>query len=231
MRACFTLLLFSLFAQTLDYAFPQDYYDDFISADFDLVSGNGFALDEWGVFLRAEDFGGSWTPVAGNRFANGDNLVVSCVPGTQCQTAIVVTGNGLSRTTDFGATWSVASPLFATQFLHLSNGNILGLRKDNNSAITSTNGGQSWSDVSEDFDINSVRYVSCLPGTNCETVFMSGNFPEIMASFDGGGSWKMMAGTSRFTRVDYPLPGVIFAYSTRLGRVGKSTDGGRTLSG
>ncbi|WP_020569143.1 T9SS type A sorting domain-containing protein [Neolewinella persica] len=96
--------------------------------------------------------------------------------------------------------------------------------------LKTSDGGETWTDVSEDFDISSVRYVSCLPGTNCETVFMSGNFPEIMASFDGGNNWEMITGTSRFTRVDHPFPGLILAYSTRLDKIGKSTDGGRTWS-
>ncbi|MFK8163179.1 MAG: hypothetical protein AB8H12_12005 [Lewinella sp.] len=148
MRTCFTLLLLSLFtniflpAQTPDYVFPQDYYDDFISADFDPTSGNGFALGQCGVFLRTEDFGGSWTQVAGERFTTGgDNLLVSCVPGTQCQTAIVVAGSGATRTTDFGATWSAFTPHFASQMLHLPNGSMMGLTNNETGAITSSDGG------------------------------------------------------------------------------------------
>lgn len=203
MRTCFTLLLFSLFttlfAQTPDYVFPKDYYDDFVSADFDAATGNGFALGQCGILLRTADFGGSWSQVAGDRFANGGtNLVVSCVPGTQCQTAIVVAGSGLSRTTDFGANWSGFTSNFATQILHLSDGTILGFQKNSSEAITSSNQGQSWTTVNLPaesildavampdgdvffFDDNKNLYRSTDQGTTYSNVFTSENFPRRLA--------------------------------------------------
>lgn len=92
--------------------------------------------------------------------------------------------------------------------------------------LKTTDGGANWTDVSDRFT-TSASYVACLPGTNCETVFMTRS-RGIMASFDGGDTWEDVAPDLYAGRFDFSVDGVIFGWGPQRREVVKSTDGGRT---
>ncbi|MFK8163182.1 MAG: YCF48-related protein [Lewinella sp.] len=86
--------------------------------------------------------------------------------------------------------------------------------------------GATWEDVSNQFTTQA-NYVNCLPGTNCETVFMSRSV-GILASFDGGQSWEDVAPGFRAGDFDFSIDGVIFGWLPQQREIAKSTDDGRS---
>lgn len=94
--------------------------------------------------------------------------------------------------------------------------------------LKTSDGGDSWTDVSDRFDGES-EHISCLPGTNCETVFRTSG-QGLLASFNGGQSWETVIEEGLFGEFDYSLPGTIFSWQDRQKDVAISTDGGQNWS-
>lgn len=91
--------------------------------------------------------------------------------------------------------------------------------------LKTTDGGASWADVSDRFT-EQADFVTCLPGTNCQTIFIPSR-SNILASFDGGDSWEEVATDAGAGKFDFSVDGVIFGWYPGRSNLVKSTDGGR----
>ena len=91
--------------------------------------------------------------------------------------------------------------------------------------IRTTDGGANWTDVSDEFNVDRWRSVTCLPGTNCRTVFLGIN-NRMLRSTDGGESWISHQVNS--SRYDFSVPGHIFGYREGATDLFVSTDDGES---
>lgn len=94
--------------------------------------------------------------------------------------------------------------------------------------LKTTNGGETWDDISDRFDEEST-YISCLPGTNCQTIFRTVS-NDLIASFNGGQTWETVLENERTGNFDYSIPGIIFSWRDREDVIITSSDNGQSWS-
>ncbi|MEM1359937.1 MAG: hypothetical protein AAGF89_17150, partial [Bacteroidota bacterium] len=93
------------------------------------------------------------------------------------------------------------------------------------SFLKTTDDGETWTDAAPAI-INVVgpQAINCAPGTNCETVYLTGS-RDLYRSTDGGTTW-IRIDRIRPVFLDFSVAGRIFGYSRNLSEVYVSEDEG-----
>lgn len=152
--------------------------------------GNGYALGAYGVFLRTNDGGETWTMDA-NRLENPDKYHLYSISRSAAGTLVVAGEAGtLLRSLDNGNTWQRIESLYEGSFfgsVAAADGSLLvfGLRGN---VFRSTDEGASWTSV----DTGDSRTLMCGTATNGGSVILAGAAGAVLQSMDGGASFGVV---------------------------------------
>lgn len=94
------------------------------------------------------------------------------------------------------------------------------------SLLRTTNDGASFQSLPPLLNNISYSKVSCLPATNCQTVFLTTN-RGVYRSTDAGSTWRQVS-SRNFSKYNYELDGHLFGYTYRRTQLLHSTDDGAT---
>jgi len=189
---------------------------------FFVDSNTGFALGDYGLFMKTTDGGENWT---------GDTIPVpvllSSVYFFDANNGYIVGWNGtILRTTDGGTTWTnqtsgTSHDLWSVYFTDFNTGYIVG---DSATILKTVNGGISWiPQTCQTMEpLHSIRF------TNANTGYIAGWNGTILKTTNGGSNWTLQTSGSINS-----LSSIFFVdenngYIAEPYSILKTTDGGTT---
>ena len=219
---CF--LAFAAQAQALEVQNPVEHLTQFQDV-YVAEGGNGYAVGSCGVIATTSDNGMSWTTDFSPEGI--DFETVACIPGTNCQTILLNSGNLLARSTNGGTTWTYTEDdnFFNINLLHTIGGNVVIADKGFESLRRSTDGGLSWTDI--DLPENQRTNMEFTSAT--EGYYFANTTNNLIKTTDGGSSWAA-TGYAHPTSIRYftyfdEQVGFLFDQDNK---VFKTTNGGQT---
>ncbi len=155
---------------------------------FSSYNGISLAAGENGVIIRSTDNGDSWSTILVGTIQNFNDIEIS---GSN----VAVCGNNgtLYHSTDAGASWNICQSntirdLYDVKFISSSVGYVAG---DTSTLLKTTDGGNTWSDISLTFCSARLNSVEAIDEDN---IAVAGNEGTVFLSNDGGLSWYRPSG-------------------------------------
>jgi hypothetical protein len=155
-----------------------------------------------GKVFRSADNGASWTEASSGLPAGQTNI--EALLTTPSGTVLAGTGNGIYRSTNFGASWTRVFTLYGLSLA--KHGSTL-YAGTSNGVYKSTNDGASWTPINSGMTFNWVYALAAVP--NGTGVIL---FANLMRSIDGGATWTLV-------NTGLPTPSV-YAYAHALNASG-----------
>ena len=152
------------------------------SGGTNLYAGTGsFA----GTVFRSADNGASWTSVSSGLPVG--QASVGALTTTASGTVLAGTGNGIYRTTNFGASWTRATTNMVFSFA--MNGSTI-YAGTSSGVWRSTNDGATWTAINNGMQFTWVYTVAAIPNGAGVTLFAGAGY--VMRSTDNGATWTVV---------------------------------------